>query len=146
MEIEGSYNDNTGFIDFEKAYDITNFYNDIFIDIVCETWHEGNTFMPTEKIGRCLISKTPFIVYGGKNYLFNLKKLGFLTFGNIFDESYDNHEGIERIFKIKKIIDFLGEKNYEELISINQKIDDILEHNLQVYLGLTQEKIKKVFQ
>ena len=137
---------NKGYINYDRAYDIIKYYNNIFVDIVCETWHEGNAFMPTEKIGRCFISKTPFIVYGGKNYLFNLKKLGFLTFGNIFDESYDNHEGIERIFAIKQIIDFLAAKNYKELISINQKIDNILEHNLHVYLGLTQEKIKKAFQ
>jgi hypothetical protein len=141
-----SSNNNTGYINYDRAYNILNFYNDIFVDIVCETWHEGETFMPTEKTGRCFISKTPFIIYGPKNYLYNLKRIGFKTFEDIFDESYDRHEGAERIFKIKNLIDYIGKKDYKELIEMNKKIISIVEHNFNNYLSLTGEEIIKKFK
>jgi len=145
LENQNFNNDNSGYINYDQAYDILNCYNKIFVDIVCETWHEGNTFMPTEKTGRCFRSKTPFIVYGPKNYLSNLKKLGFKTFKDVFDESYDRVEGVERLFQIKRVVDYIGKKSIIELIEINKKIKDITEHNFNVYSSLTQEKILKIF-
>ena len=56
---------------------ISKLYKHFFVEIVCETFSEGKTFFPTEKIWRPIMCKTPFIVQGPVNYLHNLKQLGF---------------------------------------------------------------------
>jgi hypothetical protein len=139
-------NENTGYINYDRAYDLVKFYKNIFVDVVCETWHEGDTFLPTEKTGRCFVSKTPFIIYGPKNYLSNLKKLGFKTFEKIINEKYDRFEGVQRLFEIKKVIEIIGNKEYTELHQMNDSVKDILDHNFNVYRSLTGEKILDVFK
>jgi len=132
-------------INFDRAYKILSYYNDIFIDVVCETYHEGDCFLPTEKIGRCFASKTPFIVYGGRNYLRNLKKLGFKTFEGIINESYDFHEGATRLFEMSKVIDNLSTKSLEQLTVLYQQMQGILEHNYKIYISLDKKKILDTF-
>ena len=134
-----------GYINWDRAYDLLPFYNHIFVDMVCETWHEGRTFMPTEKTARSIVSKTPFIIYGPIGYLENLKKLGFKTFDTIIDESYDRYEGQERIEKIKIILDSVCNKSFYELTQLYQSVESTLEHNLNVYLSLNEQTILKTF-
>ena len=136
---------NDSLIQFDQSYKLLPYYNDIFIDVVCETYHEGDCFLPTEKIGRCLVSKTPFVVYGSKNYLNNLKKLGLKTFNGIIDESYDQHEGASRLYQISRVIDAIAKKSLEELNFFYQQMKDILEHNYSIYQSLNQKKIMDVF-
>jgi len=134
-----------GYINFDKAYELLPYYNEFFLDIVCETWHEGNCFMPTEKIGRALKTETPFIVYSGKNFLANLKKLNFKTFDNFWDESYDTYEGGERITKLKELIYFFGGKTNYELQKLYDNIRPICDHNQKIYQSLTNKSILEKF-
>lgn len=138
-------NYNNGYINWDKAYELLPYYNRFFLDIVCETWHEGDCFMPTEKIGRTLRSGTPFIVYGGRNFLSNLKKLNFKTFGDFWDESYDHYEGQERIAKLKELIDYFGSKNNNELSLLLDGVRSICDYNLKIYQALTCENILEKF-
>jgi hypothetical protein len=46
----------------------------------------------SEKIYRSIQHKLPFMVYSKKDYLKYLQALGFRTFNNLFDESYDDIE------------------------------------------------------
>jgi hypothetical protein len=57
------------------------------VGIVSETSQEE--FFPTEKVYKSLMLGHPFIVYGGPNYLSKLHKMGFKTFSDWIDESYD---------------------------------------------------------
>ena len=138
-------NNNGGYINFTEAYDLLELYKHIFVDIVCETWHIGKTFMPTEKIVRPLISKTPFIVYGPKNYLSNLKTLGFRTFDGFWNESYDKFSGYERLVKIIKLIEQFKIKPLPELQKILTDMDDVLEHNQNLYKKINAKDIMEKF-
>jgi hypothetical protein len=143
--LEESNDKNNGFINFDQAYNLMPYYKDIFIDIVCETYHKGETFFPTEKIGRCLASKTPFLVYAGKNYLKNLQQLGFHTFSNFFNEDYDYYEGRLRLFEMSKIINDLARKKLDELKIIYHNMNEVLEHNYQIYKSLDKKKFLDIF-
>jgi hypothetical protein len=57
------------------------------ISIVSETTQ--NEWFPTEKTYKSLMLGHPFVVYGGQHSLQKLQALGFETFGNDIDESYD---------------------------------------------------------
>ena len=67
-------------------------YHEIFckyrIEVVIETnTHSQGWF--TEKTAKCLASGKPFLLYGTPGQLQQLNKMGFRTFGEYIDESYD---------------------------------------------------------
>jgi len=125
--------------DWETAYEILPYYNRIFIDIVCETWHEGQCFLPNEKTGRPIIAKTPFIAYAGKGFLENLKKIGFKTFDKWWSEGYDNHEGVKRIQYMLREIRTIANYPVDRLQEIHQEMMPTLQHNYETIKSLTPE-------
>jgi hypothetical protein len=124
---------------------ILNWYSYIFVDIVCETFFSGNVFRPTEKTARSLATKTPFITMGCPNSLGNLKKIGFKTFSNYWNEDYDWLEGAPRILAIKSLIDDISKKSIVELDRMLKDMEPILEHNQLLYFNLTNEKLNNIF-
>ena len=113
---------------------ILNQYKNIFLDVITETYIMGNSFFPTEKTLRPIIAKTPFIVVGPKNYLSNLKKLGFKTFSPWWDESYDYCEGVHRIEEIKNVLKSIFTKSSDELQEILSDMKETLEYNYNHYM------------
>ena len=134
-----------GYINFTDTNALEEFYHKSFLDLVCETWHMGDTFLPTEKIARPLALKNPFIVYGPKHFLSNLRRLGFKTFGNYWSEEYDRCEGSERINMIKSQIDFLSGKSIDQLQTMLKDMDEVLEHNQKLYQNIKLDSINTEF-
>ena len=124
---------------------IISCYNNIFVDVVCEKMVTGQTFFPTEKTGRPLATKTPFIIMSAPNYLKNLRRLGFKTFQKFWNENYDYQQGVQRIESMKDIIDDLAKMDTEDLNVIYRDMLPILEHNHRTYQELTDSKILKAF-
>lgn len=121
---------------------ISKVYNTFFVDVVCETFSEGRTFFPTEKIWRPIICKTPFIVQGPVNYLHNLKQLGFKTFNDWWDESYDEDGGLTAIETIKRNINMLSTRDVAHMYT---EMQDILEHNFQRLTELTSRDFTRIY-
>lgn len=71
------------------AYYPSHYYN-TEISIVSETTQ--NEWFPTEKTYKSLMLGHPFVVYGGQHSLAKIRALGFETFGQDIDESYDTCE------------------------------------------------------
>lgn len=71
------------------AYYPAHFYN-TELSITSETTQ--NEFFPTEKIYKSLMLGHAFAVYSGQYALKKLQDLGFKTFNNVIDESYDAAE------------------------------------------------------
>ena len=78
---------------FEKPY------NESVFNLVSETSDTEIFF--TEKIWKPIVAGQPFILHGARHYLKNLRDMGFMTFGDHFDETYDreasNHKRISNI-------------------------------------------------
>lgn len=111
------------------------YYDRVFLDLVSETYIMGDTFFATEKTLRPIIAKTPFITVGPKNYLANLRQMGFKTFSRWWDESYDFCEGPLRILEIKKVITEIMLWPQERLQQTLQEMESVLEHNRTHYLN-----------
>lgn len=90
--------------DHNTNLDLLAFYDQFQIELVAETYTRGNTFFPTEKTVRPIMAAKPFIVYGPRNFLSRLRDLGFETYGNCWDESYDLLEGPARWAAIQKLL------------------------------------------
>jgi hypothetical protein len=108
---------------------LARFYTDFLIDIVAETWINGNSFFPTEKTIRPMLLKKPFIVMGSKDYLAYLRQLGFWTFDHFWDEDYDGFCNRDRFLKIIKLIDILAKKSKDELHDMYRQMQYVLDHN-----------------
>jgi len=106
-------------------------YNETICNIVSETNVENNEIFITEKVWKPIIAEQPFVVYGNPGYLKKLHEIGFQTFNNFFDESYDTE--LDKDLRIKKIIKTLKEireKDYKELYL---KTEDIRKHNKNLF-------------
>jgi len=124
---------------------LLNYYHDIFVDIVTEPNVMGTNFLVTEKLWRCIVARRPFIVLGTANYLHNLRKLGFDTFYQYWDESYDGQIGQTRIGHMLEVIDRLATWDTEQCSQTLNRMQPILDHNLQVFKSLDYNKLAKVF-
>jgi hypothetical protein len=134
-----------GWVEGPVDSEILDWYNEIFIDVVCEKMITGQTFFPTEKTARPLATKTPFLIMAAPNYITNLRKLGFRSFGEFWDEGYDYQQGVQRVESIKCIIDDLAKLDKKQLEDMYQDMSSILDHNYKIYHELTGKKIISTF-
>lgn len=126
----------------EHTTQLAEFYPNFLIDIVCETFVHGRSFYPTEKTIRPMILKKPFIVVGPKCFLIHLRQMGFKTFYEYWDETYDGYDPNPKYLKILKIIESIANKSNDELVKMYSQMQPILEHNYN--LLLEKKFIKKV--
>lgn len=114
---------------------LEEFYNSVFCDIVNETRFAQHTGNFSEKLFQAVRYKTPFILVAPPYTLQYAREYGFKTFGDFWDESYDqclNHE--ERIIKILNLINQINSFSLEQCESLYQDMTDILEHNYNILL------------
>jgi hypothetical protein len=127
--------DTTGFTE-----QLLEFYENILIDVVAETFTSGTTFFPTEKTFRPMLMKKPFIVMGPTNFLIYLRQMGFKTFYEFWDEDYDGYAPRWKFQKIIELIDVLSKKTQSELYQMYQDMQPILDHNYELLVNRTYKK------
>lgn len=113
-------------------------YNKFAIEIAAETYFSGSTFFPTEKTWRPILLMTPFIVQGPTGFLKRLKKMGFRTFSDYWDEGYDEDPYPWSMMEIIKVIDSLAAQSQETLYDMICDMKPILEHNHQCFLDFVK--------
>jgi hypothetical protein len=132
-----SYTYNSGYVYTDP---LTTFYQDIFVDLLSESHVLGNTFYPTEKTLRPMWLKKPFIIFASRDYLCNLRKMGFQTFNNYWSEDYDGYEGKDRFLKILDVIDYLAKKSILELETMYKDMSNVLFNNHKLLAQQTYTK------
>jgi len=76
----------------------------------------------------------PFIIVGATGSIKKLKDIGYKTFDEFWDESYDNCNTYkERIERIIEILLSLKSKNFEELISMREQMKEITDYNFKLF-------------
>jgi hypothetical protein len=113
-------------------------YNRFQIELVAETMCAGVTFFPTEKTFRPITGRRPFLIYGSVNFLTNLRQLGFKTYSNCWDETYDQLQGLERWQAIRKVIDHIVANGYDQTQA--QEIANYNQQHLTKWHALTMPK------
>ena len=104
-------------------------YNDAYWNYVTETGVENEPFL-SEKTFKPIANFQPFIIMGGRRSLKLLQDLGYKTFGDFIDESYDNIKIPEiRIKAATRQAIILAKMSHAEHIKLMKQIKPILEHN-----------------
>jgi hypothetical protein len=79
------------------------------------------------------------------HFLKNLQRVGFKTFSQWWDESYDQTDDGLRAAEIESLIHILGTKtNYELQTMYNEMLPTLL-HNKKVFKTLTHLELNKIF-
>jgi len=108
-------------------------------EITFETMTRGTTFTPSEKTIRTIMAQKPMVVYAPKNFLQQMQLLGFKTFDNLWDESYDQLEGPERYQKIINIVQQVAGMSVNQQLDLYQKSRQICTHNKQNLISLSMK-------
>ena len=106
--------------------------NEYFIDVVFETITIGDVFAPTEKLIRSLITEKPFIVYASANFLKQMQDIGFKTFSDVWDESYDGFELTKRYDLMLTLIKQVCAMPPDKFQNLIKKTQDICKYNKQM--------------
>jgi hypothetical protein len=115
---------------FASQYISKHIYENSWVSVVAESQHSNDFFFPTEKTGKALFGKRPFIVLSGQHYLRTLRSLGFRTFDSVIDESYDEIEDYtERTHAAFRSFTDLMLLDQQQ---VRQQLYDVLEHNHQL--------------
>ena len=119
---------------------ITKLYPKFFVEIVNLTYWSGNTFYIDEKIWRPICMRTPFIVHGPQNFLIRLKKLGFKTFDQWWDEGYNQDPDGWQLTEIPKILDQIGQMSLSKLDEIYSDMKPTVDHNFELMKTMTKSQ------
>ena len=79
---------------------------------------------------------------GPSGYLSNLQRMGFKTFNQWWDESYDEYSNYTRILKIKELLDKIFTWDQDKLHQTLNEMLDILEYNRQHLQKLNSSSVK----
>lgn len=119
----------------------SDFYVQSFLHVVTETVYHYPSTLISEKTWKPISSKRPFVIVGPTKSLKNLQNLGFKTFGDFWDESYDTiADPVLRMTEIVKIIEKICNKTINELQNICISMADILQYNSDLFLNEFKEK------
>lgn len=113
------------------------YYQKCFCAVVTESTFAQPFAHFADKVLNAVKAHRPFVVAGPPGTLEYIKSLGFKTFSNYWDESYDqeqNHQS--RLLKIFKIIDYINSKSINELKSMYVDMVPILKHNYQALVTI----------
>jgi hypothetical protein len=108
-------------------------FNDTAYSIIAETDTDNTLSFFSEKTAKPMMAKRLFIAFSGYRFLWNLKKIGFQTFGNIIDESYDVVINDYKRYKMAfEQVRLLCERDQAE---VYRKIRPVVEHNYKLIMS-----------
>lgn len=86
-----------------------------------------DSFFYTEKTIKCLLTGAPFVCYGNQHHLKNFRNLGFKTYNEVWDESYDDIlDPVERGDAVIKLLKSLKDFDWK---TAKSKLLEIKHHN-----------------
>jgi hypothetical protein len=111
-------------------------YKDSYFNVCFESYYDLEYISPSEKIFQPILYFQPFVFVGFKGGLKLLKDLGFKTFDNVIDESYDSIENDEdRLEAAYNEIKKLCSLSKDEIHNLYWSLEDTLIFN---YKHLTE--------
>lgn len=111
--------------------------NDTYFSLIAESQFTKTTGIISEKTFKMIYYGHPFIIIGAPGTLKELRRIGYQTFPELFDESYDDMEiGVEKIkFIIDQVVNWCLPQNKQLLIEKFKSVKHTVEHNRKVFLS-----------
>jgi len=124
---------------------ITEFLNQSFIYLITETACDYPYPFFTEKTWRAMVTGRPFMMINSKNSLKKLQDLGFLTFANWWDESYDQKESAaDRIELVTQTLASFRELSINQMQELNKEMLPVIQHNQNHMIKFASDDLKNI--
>lgn len=124
-----------------EAYIKPEPYIDTYFSLVTETVFSGHNSFRTEKIWKPIIMGHPWIAAANRGFYRDLHNMGFRTFGNVIDESFDLVDNPQdRIEHIGRVVNDLCSSNLAEYML---QCKDTCKYNQQVLLEYQERYVSK---
>lgn len=122
-----------------------DWYQEVFVDIVPETVYNYPYACFSEKIMRPIIAGRPFILFGAAHTLEFLHHLGFQTFDNYWDESYDSiTDPNQRFEKLCSVIQEIASWPIDQCRDHLKSMQPIFQHNQDIYKRIITNQVDYV--
>lgn len=139
VEIQGRLSDFLNLPATKDTFGVnTNVFDDVFCVIANECEYSEPTGNYSEKTLYAIRHLKPFIIVGQPYSLELLKKTGFKTFNEFWDESYDNELNHEKRFiKLLELIDSIDNLSVDDLKELYTKMKPVLDYNYNLLVKLS---------
>jgi len=128
--------------DWGEIYLNSKPYTDSYFSLVTETVFDYPYSFRTEKIWKPIAIGHPFIVVSNQGYYKDLQQLGFKTFGNLIDESFDQiSNNPDRLERIAQVVEDLCQ---QDLASFVKECYNVCKYNQQ-HLAEMRVKVRQEF-
>ena len=109
---------------------VQQLYQESAFSLITETWAEGGKSFISEAIFMAICYGVPFMVVGTSGVLRHLQEFGFKTYGDIFDESYDQIEDdVQRWEAVLAEVVKLSKLPRKEYMQLRRSVQHITEYN-----------------
>ena len=115
--------------------------NNSLVHIVTETVYQGQRQHLTEKSFKPIVLQQPFIIQSCRGSLEYLRRYGFRTFGEFWDESYDEADDKVRTYEIGKLLESLHNMSQKEKTTLQTAVNSTVEHNYNWFYSQEFEKL-----
>ena len=125
-----------------EAYIYPAPYIDTYFSLVSETVATKDYSFRTEKFWKPIILGHPWVVIANKGFLRDLRNLGFRTFANIFDESFDMVDDDQK--RLEMIADVVKDLCHSNLQQFLETCKEICYYNQQHVIEFNKQNKKDV--
>ena len=131
----------SGYAAKSHQIDLWDQANNSLIHVVTETVATGERNHLTEKSFKPIVMQQPFIIQSCKGSLEYLRRYGFKTFGEFWDETYDEAEDVDRTRKIGELLQTIHNMSQKEKTTLQTAVNSTVEHNFQWFYGKEFEEL-----
>ncbi len=114
-----------------------------FCHVVTETVYDDNRIHITEKTFKPIVLQQPFLIVGNRSALKYLRDYGFQTFGDLWDEDYDDLDHEHRIGAVANICQEITSWSESQRKQAQLEIADVVRHNHDWFYGGFQDVLWK---
>lgn len=107
-------------------------YNQTYYSAVIETVIHNDFAMFSEKEAKPIMAGRPFVILGAQHQLRAFRSLGFQTFSDVIDESYDGIE--DRYERFDALLDSMQKLTEKDPVEVYNTLKPVLEHNRKHFL------------
>jgi hypothetical protein len=121
---------------------IRGYQKNSLVNIITETYFFSNIIHITEKTFKPIAFMQPFVMVGSYGSLQHIKEMGFKTFSEFWDESYDlEKDDVKRFTMVMSVIESIASWPDHVKIDFTYAVKDIVEYNLKHLNSMPNKEI-----
>jgi hypothetical protein len=127
--------------DDSHRIDMWSLADQSLLHVVTETVYHGRRQHLTEKSFKPIVMQQPFVLVSCQGSLEYLRSYGFKTFGEFWNEDYDEYDDDVRIMRIGKLLNDLHIMSQTEKKQLQKYLVPIVEHNFRWFYSRDFENL-----